>query len=190
MSEAAEQADRAFPGLTLVLPGSWVQVGVQRADRVEQLLALVEPAWGAARTAALRADLDALRSHGGDQMLLNRSETMPMSLVTAWPQARPVTESEALLAELEGQGELAPVVHDHGYPMVRVRRAREDRLAAWGYWIAHPDSGRVLEIEVTAPAEVVTDEVLAAFDLVATAVRWQEDPWAIGWTPADEGAPR
>ena len=176
-----------FPRLVMALPGTWVQVAVQDATRVDALLDLVRSAQGDAAAEALAAHLGRLRGLGGDQVLVSTSEP-PSVVVTSWPStlARSVDDLLALSADalsadalpadaLSADAGTDPVVlpHRDGWPVVRLVRDQVDGTAA-AYWVADPADGRVLSLEVSVAVPDFDHPRWRSFDLLAGQVTWAD----------------
>lgn len=164
------------PELVLVMPGTWLQVPLHDRRRVAELVSLVERHGHPGQADWLRRQLDGAAEHGGDQVFLRQEADRPAVVLVAWPPSDPVRSLDEL-TRLAGDGAV-PLPHERGYPLLRRGHdgPGQTTTAAAAYWCAHPDSGRVLLLEVTAAVPDSDGDALAVYDLLASDLHWHEDP--------------
>ena len=162
----------AFPFLSFVLPGTWVQVPLNDEVRVGRVVQLVEQ-HGAELEAVegLRATLRELAASGGDQLYFQQDRTVPTVVLTAWP-SEAAGSTEQLRAALPGGGtQAAQLPRTDGYVVLRHQHTGADVT----YWIRHPGSGRVLALAVLFYGSPPPAAEPSFYDLLATTIGWDDD---------------
>lgn len=157
------------PKVTLMLPGEWISARPDDPGAVEKFQTL------AADQAPAIQSLFQQAAAGAVLLMFRIRSSPPVLLTVIWPRGQgpgqPTIDSTRQRLGIQG----IEIEHTLGYPCIRRRESSDQPFTdTLTYGLTHPDTGRLLVVQVVAFEESLSDLDVSDYDFTLGQLSWDE----------------
>lgn len=176
MSSAKD--DQGTPKISFAVPGDWFTVSLTDQDQLASFAKVVNK-YGGDGEQAVR-ELVRFRESGGFGAHFRVG--VPTALLFSWPEADEGTDYREMvslhsLVPKKVEDTVEVVTSRDGYPALRHAFHQADNdIPGATYWVTHPDSARLLRIDVLQFDTTDLAADLEIYDTLVYMLHWEDSP--------------